>query len=68
MGEEIYLDAEAGQQSGVLEQRFFNRFLFPNLKRINVGSITFYLDVGPSLLRKSVIPGKNKTFLHHSTY
>lgn len=29
----MYLDAEAGQRSGVLEQGFLNRFLFPNLKK-----------------------------------
>lgn len=28
----MYLNAEAGQRSGVLEQGFFNGFLFPNLK------------------------------------
>lgn len=29
----MYLDAEAGQRSGVVEHSFFNRFLFPNLKK-----------------------------------
>lgn len=29
----MYLNAEAGQRSGVPEQGFFNRFLFANLKK-----------------------------------
>lgn len=29
----MYLNAEAGKRSGVLEQGFFNGFLLPNLQR-----------------------------------